>query len=299
MNKIYGLPILVGFFLSAILPDYSIQMNSWSIYILLAMSFVTSTQFSLKPILQIRKYSFSYIFSFLFSYVLLLLIADMLCHIVHIKSSYRITLLLVICSPFALIAPLFTRKDQGDLYLSQSLIVLSTLMCPALVYFMLKFFDPQAIIPLSTVPVSRILTLLAVIMLFTMLVSPFVNIFKTPYWYTFQSYFSSISIAALVYIFWGQTWPLINSTQVSNKTLVFMGAFLLCLDFLVYFLLRFLNTYSDPEQAKATRITLSMRNMAVPTALVATFIPNSLFIPALGFASHILFFNFLAIRKKI
>jgi predicted Na+-dependent transporter len=296
MTKFYGLPILLGFIFSIIYPDFAVEYSHFALSGLCLLCLITSTSYKLS---YNKHYSFGLLFSLIFSYLFLMVLMNLLCNLLMFSNSERISILLVICAPFALIAPIFTRKHHGDSQLSQNLIALSILISPIIYFAMLRIFDTKGLSAFSIVPTTKLMLLFTVLIFTSAFVSSFIPFFKTKKWLKYQGHTSSFIIAILVYIFWGQTWPLLSSKTINIKKIVSVSIIMLFLDFGIFYILKYMNKFTELEIAKSLRITLSMRNLAIPAILIATYSPSTLFIPAIGFISHILLFNFLAIKKNL
>jgi predicted Na+-dependent transporter len=206
---------------------------------------------------------------------------------------------MVAAAPFALVAPLFSKKYQADATLSQLLVIVSSLIAPLATYFSLEVLGHQKLSHFSFVPISKILIILALIIISSLLLSSKMNFFTSSTWYKFQSKSSSLIIALLVYIFWGQTWPLFARRAVGVDEVIIVSIIMLFMDFGIFFLLKTVKKLTHGTESDAIRVTLSMRNLAIPATIIAAYSPSTLFIPAIGFICHILLFNYLAIAKKI
>jgi predicted Na+-dependent transporter len=286
----------VGIVLGFLGPGVAFEMAPVAAYLLFFLLAVTMIDIKLNYSL-IPKLSFDIISLSAISFFLVPILTYYFC--VFFGLSERITAAFVVSSlaPYAIVAPLFIEKLKIDGGTSILLIILSMIICPFVIPWLLPMIGGASLV-IHTKPLFLFLIIISIGPLLFATFFQKINPTLVKKVAVYKHFIASGLLALLIYALFGSaihTWH--RHANLENWLLVL--GFHLVLDFGLFFILVIcFKKFFSANLNLTYSLTLSMRNMAIPASLLLAYDPEFAFVPAFGFIIHAFYFNFLGILSR-
>ena len=201
-------------------------------------------------------------------------------------------------NPLAIVAPFFVRKNDGHEEFSFILMVASMLVAPFLTPLMINYFAAD-IWRIDLALLSKTMILLTAVPLILGALASRFFAKSRDFFLRHSALANSLFLSIITYSFFGVAFQRVHWNIIPSYEILTLFGLALIQDFGIYFLLKF--TLPDTLKGvdnKSLAISLSMKNVAVSSALLLSLDPKASFASSMGFVAHAFFFNFLLLRQN-
>lgn len=298
MSKFFGLPILASIILAYFFPYFSLPLSRYIFLILFLMMFWTSLSLDYKKLKNFSQLLPQVGIGLILSFVALPLFFLGLASLVLSDSKFIYGFFFSTLNPIAIVAPFFVRANKGHEEFSFIFMVATMLAAPFLTPLMIQFFASDVWrIDLALLSKTMIL-LTALPLVLGALASRFLSQTR-PFFIKHSPLANALFLSFINYAFFGVAFQRIHWAIVPISEIVLLFGLAFIQDFGVYFLLQnVLSKRWGQVDRESLVISLSMKNVAISSALLLSLDPKASFASSIGFLAHAFFFNFLLVKGK-
>lgn len=298
MSNFFGFPIILSIILAYFIPYFSLPLSRYIFLILFVMMFWTSLSLDYRKLKNFWHFTPQVLIGLFLSFIILPLFLLGLASLCLNDNKFIYGFFFSALNPLAIVAPFFVRVNKGHEEFSFILMVASMLMAPFLTPLMINFFAAD-VWRLDLALLSKTMILLTALPLILGALASRYFAKSRDFFIKHSALANALFLSLITYAFFGVAFQRIHWNIIPTQEILILFGLALVQDFGLYYLLKYTLPESFKEvDGKTLAISLSMKNVAVSSALLLSLDPKASFASSMGFIAHAFFFNFLLIQKK-